>query len=62
MVDLHVGDRVVKVLAPATIAVERDQPVGARFDPKRLHLFDEDGRALISAGGTDMFSVEAARA
>ena len=59
VVDLHVGDRVVKVLAPATIAVERDQKVGARLDPKRLHLFDDDGKALISAVGSDTFSVEA---
>ncbi len=62
VVDLHVGDRVVKVLAPATIAVERDQAVGARLDPRRLHLFDEEGAALLSAAGADVFSVEVARA
>jgi ABC-type sugar transport system ATPase subunit len=62
VVDLHVADRVVKVLAPATIAAEHDQAVGVLFDPKRLHLFDEAGTALISAGGSDAFSVEAIRA
>ena len=61
VVDLQVGDRVVKALAPATIAVERDQAVGARLDPRRLHVFDDDGAALLSAGGADVFSVEAAR-
>jgi multiple sugar transport system ATP-binding protein len=62
VVDLHLAERVVKVLAPANIAVERDQTVGVRLDPRRLHLFDEHGTALISAGGGDAFSVEPARA
>ena len=37
-------------------------PVGIKLDPKRLHLFAEDGAALISARGTDAFNVEAVRA
>ena len=34
VVDLHLAERVLKVLAPATIAVERDQPVGHQARPQ----------------------------
>jgi multiple sugar transport system ATP-binding protein len=57
VVDLRLGDRVIKVLAPATIQVAEDDAVAARFDPRRLHLFAHDGQALVSAAGEDAFEV-----
>jgi multiple sugar transport system ATP-binding protein len=57
VVDLRLGDRVVKVLAPATIQVKEDDAVAARFDPRRLHLFAQDGTAVLSAAGEDAFEV-----
>jgi multiple sugar transport system ATP-binding protein len=57
VVDLRLGDRVIKVLAPATIKVAEDDAVAARFDTRRLHLFAEDGTAVLSAAGDDAFEV-----
>ena len=60
VVDLAVGDRVVKALAPPTLALRQDQAVRIRLDPRRLHVFGEDGAALISAAGADVFGYSAA--
>jgi multiple sugar transport system ATP-binding protein len=60
VVDLQLGDRVVKALAPPTLQVAQDQLVRARLDPRRLHVFSEDGTALLSAAGTELFRVQAA--
>jgi ABC-type sugar transport system ATPase subunit len=57
VVDLAVGDRVVKALAPPTLQLRQDQPVRARLDPRRLHVFSEDGEALLSAAGAELFQV-----
>jgi multiple sugar transport system ATP-binding protein len=57
VVDLELGDRVVKALAPPTLKLEPDQAVKLRFDPKRLHVFSEDGDAILSAAGEDVFTV-----
>lgn len=59
VVDLELGDRVVKALAPPTLELEPDQPVTLRLDPKRLHVFAEDGDAIVSAAGEDVFAVTA---
>ncbi len=48
VVDLHLGDRVVKALAPPTERFEADEAVRISFDPRRLHIFDAVGtRARI---------------
>jgi len=57
VVDLQLGDRVIKALAPPTTKVEPDASVGVVLDPTRLHLFDADGNALLSAAGAEGFSV-----
>jgi multiple sugar transport system ATP-binding protein len=57
VVDLQLDDRVVKALAPPTLALKQDQPVRARLDPRRLHVFNENGDALLSAAGADLFTV-----
>jgi multiple sugar transport system ATP-binding protein len=60
VVDLQLGDRVVKALAPPTVQLTPDQAVRARLDPRRLHLFAEDGQALLSAAGAEIFRVSVA--
>jgi multiple sugar transport system ATP-binding protein len=57
VVDLELGDRVVKALAPPTLKLESDQTVRLRFDPKRLHVFTEEGDVIVSAAGDDVFTV-----
>ena len=60
VVDLHLGDRVVKALAPPTDRYAADETVKISFDPRRLHVFDADGAALASAAGDGFFEVRAA--
>jgi multiple sugar transport system ATP-binding protein len=57
VVDLDLADRVVKALAPPTLALKQDQAVRARLDPRRLHVFSDEGQALLSAAGADLFQV-----
>ena len=60
IVDLELGDRVIKALAPPTLQLEPDAGVSIRFDPQRLHLFDGAGDTVLSAGGEGgVFSVSA---
>jgi multiple sugar transport system ATP-binding protein len=59
VVDLHLGDRVVKALAPPTDRFAADEAVRITFDPRRLHLFDAHGDALASAAGESFFEVGA---
>jgi len=59
VVDLHVGDRVVKALAPPTDRFEADEKVRITFDPRRVHLFDAEGDALASAAGESFFELGA---
>jgi multiple sugar transport system ATP-binding protein len=59
VVDLLIGERVVKALAPATLVFEQDQKVTVRLDPRRLHVFAETGQALVSAAGAELFEVRA---
>jgi multiple sugar transport system ATP-binding protein len=58
VVDLDLEDRVVKALAPPTLALNPDQRVRARLDPKRLHVFSDEGDAVLSAAGADLFQVD----
>ena len=56
--DLHVGDRVIKALsAPNDRPASATSPSASRLDPQRLHVFAEDGAALLSAAGSDTFEV-----
>ncbi len=56
IVDLDFEDRVVKAIAPPTPALAENQPVRVRLEPRRLHLFAENGDALLSAAGEDVFA------
>jgi multiple sugar transport system ATP-binding protein len=57
VVDVQLGDRVVKALAPPTLQLKTDQAVRARLDPRRVHIFTEDGDAACSAAGEDICSI-----
>ncbi len=58
VVDLEFGDRVLKALAPPTLSLSADQAVRLELDPRRLHVFTEEGEAVISAAGEDVFRLE----
>jgi multiple sugar transport system ATP-binding protein len=60
VVDLRLGDRVVKALAPPSVELVQDAPVRVSLDPARLHVFKEDGETVLSAAGASLFSVRAA--
>ena len=60
VVDLKLGDRVIKALAPASLELVQDAPVRISLDPTRLHVFKEDGAAVLSAAGASIFSVQPA--
>ena len=57
IVDLDFNNRVLKAIAPPTLGLAENQPVRIRLDPRRLHLFAEDGRAVLSAAGDDVFDL-----
>jgi multiple sugar transport system ATP-binding protein len=61
VVDLRVAGRVVKALVPPTLKLETDQKVFVTLDPKRLHVFAEEGDAILSAAGADLFQVSVRR-
>jgi multiple sugar transport system ATP-binding protein len=58
VVDLHLGDRVVKALAPPTASFAADEAVRIAFDPRRLHVFDAAGEAVASAAGEGIFEID----
>ena len=58
VVDLRLGDRVVKALAPPSVELVQDAPVRVSLDPLRLHVFKEDGETVLSAAGANLFSVQ----
>src|SRR5205085_10609824 len=63
VVDLRLGDRVIKALAPASLELSQDAPVRISLDPSRLHVFKEDGEAVLSAAGAaGVFSIRPAAA
>jgi ABC-type sugar transport system ATPase subunit len=53
VVDLKLGDRVVKALAPPTLELSLDAEVRILLDARRLHVFDHAGDAAVSAAGAD---------
>jgi multiple sugar transport system ATP-binding protein len=58
VVDLELADRVIKALAPPTLKLQPDQTVQLQLDPKRLHVFTENGDAILSAAGeADVFTL-----
>jgi multiple sugar transport system ATP-binding protein len=57
VVDLQLGDRVVKALAPPTLSLRPDQAVRAELDPRRLHVFTDAGQVVLSAAGEDVFEL-----
>jgi ABC-type sugar transport system ATPase subunit len=60
VVDLKLGDHLVKSLASPALQLRQDERVGIRLDPRRLHVFTQDGEAVISAAGEELFAVSAA--
>jgi multiple sugar transport system ATP-binding protein len=59
VVDLQVGRTLVKALAPPSVGVAQDATVKVALDPARLHVFTDEGEAVVSAGGEPIFSVRA---
>jgi ABC-type sugar transport system ATPase subunit len=59
VVDLQVGHTLVKALAPPSVEFAQDAPVKVVLDPARLHVFTDEGEAVLSAGGDPIFSVRA---
>jgi len=57
VVDIQLGDRALKVLAPPTLKLAPAQDVRAHLDHQRVHLFTEEGDAVLSAAGDDVFDV-----
>jgi multiple sugar transport system ATP-binding protein len=60
VVDLRLGDRVVKALAPPSVELVQDAAVRVSLDASRLHVFKESGEAVLSAAGERIFSVRPA--
>jgi ABC-type sugar transport system ATPase subunit len=52
IVDLELGKQVIKSIAPATVQLKTDAKVAIRLDVQRIHVFDADGRSVMSAAGT----------
>ncbi|MGL6278714.1 MAG: ABC transporter ATP-binding protein [Gaiella sp.] len=57
VVDLQLGDRITKALVDPTLDLADGQAVTAVLDPRRVHVFDDAGVALLSAAGADIFRV-----
>ncbi|HZR93169.1 MAG TPA: ABC transporter ATP-binding protein [Gaiellaceae bacterium] len=51
VVDLALGERVIKALAPPTLSLRPDAAVRIELDPARVHLFDGAGDIVLSAAG-----------
>jgi ABC-type sugar transport system ATPase subunit len=60
VVDLQLGDRIVKALTPPSVDLVPDARVRVVLDPSRLHVFTESGEAVLSAAGESIFAVRAA--
>jgi multiple sugar transport system ATP-binding protein len=60
VVDLHLADRVVKALAAPSVELVQGASVRITLDASRLHVFKEDGQAVLSAAGESIFSVRPA--
>jgi len=51
VVDVRLGDRLVKLIASPALQLSIDAEIRIQFDPSRLHVFDGDGMTVLSAGG-----------
>jgi ABC-type sugar transport system ATPase subunit len=51
VVDVTLGDRVIKLIAPATLTLAPDTEIRIVLDSSRLHVFDGSGMTALSAGG-----------
>ncbi len=60
VVDLDLGDRLVKALVDPALDVRTEAAIGVTLDGSRLHLFDSAGDALVSAAGEPLYSVRPA--
>src|SRR5262249_26977746 len=60
VVDLRLGHLLVKALSPPSVQLVQDARVQVSLDPARLHLFTDDGEAVLSAAGEELFTVRAA--
>jgi ABC-type sugar transport system ATPase subunit len=53
VVDVTLGDRVVKLIAPSALELKQDAQIRILLDASRLHLFDETGATVLSCAGAD---------
>ena len=60
VVDLQLGDRMVKALAAPSVHHVPDTRVQVSLEPSRLHVFTADGKAVLSAAGEKIFTVRRA--
>jgi multiple sugar transport system ATP-binding protein len=61
VVDLRVGQLLVKALSPASLEAKQDAEVQVSLDPARLHVFTGEGDSVLSAAGERIFAVRAAQ-
>ena len=61
VVDVTLGDRVIKLIAPSALALPQNADIRIALDASRLHVFDEHGMtALSSASAQGVLRVRAA--
>ena len=61
VVDVTLGDRVIKLIAPSALALPQNADIRIALDSSRLHVFDEHGMtALSSASAQGVLRVRAA--
>jgi multiple sugar transport system ATP-binding protein len=53
IVDLELGHQMIKSIAPPAVELKTDATVAIRLDVQRIHVFDAQGRAVISAAGAE---------
>jgi ABC-type sugar transport system ATPase subunit len=51
VVDVTLGDRVIKLIAPSALALPQNADIRIVLDSSRLHVFDEHGMAVLSSAG-----------
>ena len=60
VVDVTLGDRVIKLIAPPALVLTQDAEIRIVLDSARLHVFDEHGlTALSSAGAQGVLRIRA---
>jgi ABC-type sugar transport system ATPase subunit len=63
VVDVMLGERVVKLIAPSALELKHDAEIRILLDTTRLHLFDEAGVTVLScAGAPGVMRLRAAQA